>query len=250
MPSAVICSTVFVTLAPFFHPLLSGKRRLAGCSDPLVSNFTHRRTRKRSLRHLQLIPPRFPPPLHPSAHPAISPQTEAQTSWWTGTLCVVAGWDAVRACDDVFAITDNDFDFLSGLWRPPYWTRARSLYSFHLVSMLPLCISRTLCVHTVGAQLAAKRPATCCKLKFSHTTSIRSIGREKFQMLSVFTNFYSYWSLPVRCPVTTKSLLSSSPNIVCPSCQSLTLEVNFDDVASNILYVMSLPFPRHTLKYI
>lgn len=39
----------------FFFILPTGKRRLAGCSDPLISDFTHRRTWKRSLRHLQLI---------------------------------------------------------------------------------------------------------------------------------------------------------------------------------------------------
>lgn len=33
-----------------------------------------------------------------------------------------------------------------------------SLYSFHLMSILPLCISPTLCIHTVGTHLAAPRP--------------------------------------------------------------------------------------------
>ncbi|KAF0042516.1 hypothetical protein F2P81_006048 [Scophthalmus maximus] len=52
---------------------------LAGCSDPLIGDFTHRRTRKRSLRHLQLIlhPPVTPPysaPFLPSSTTA-SPQT-------------------------------------------------------------------------------------------------------------------------------------------------------------------------------
>lgn len=73
---------------------ISGKRWLAGCSDPLISDFTYRRTRKRSLWHFQLIPLTPPPaPPHllslhshiipssiPHPHP---PQPHWDWMWWT-----------------------------------------------------------------------------------------------------------------------------------------------------------------------
>lgn len=109
-----------------FSFAVSGERRLAGCSDPLVSDFAHRRTRKRSLWHFQLIlHPRVPP------HPFILPSTLQPprpiscnlSPDLTGTVCdvyVVTRRDSVGVWDDVFTVTDRNAPF-------PMWTTATSL---------------------------------------------------------------------------------------------------------------------------
>lgn len=81
--------------------------------------------------------------------------------------------------DDVFTITDKTVHFsyldhrstVSSLRRGLIFT-PHSLYSFHLMSMLPLCIS-LYSIYSHSRLTAAYWP-TSCKLRCFHTTSIRN----------------------------------------------------------------------------
>lgn len=100
---SILCTSLCLTQLHWVMPppptvsffSLSGKRRLAGCPDPLVSNFAHRRTRKRSLRHLQLILHRFTPPssasrLPPPPHPQPDlrkPKLKPHRDWTWRIVC-------------------------------------------------------------------------------------------------------------------------------------------------------------------
>lgn len=150
------------TVSFFF---LSGKRWLAGCPDPLVSNFAHRRTRKRSLRHLQLIlhpftPPssasRLPPPLHPQPN-LRKLKLKPHRDWTWRIVCSHRAGHSrgvrwhIHHDGQLFHFSCLDH----GSLRRGLVSTVHSLYSFHLMSMLPLCISLTSYVRAVGAQLAA-----------------------------------------------------------------------------------------------
>lgn len=91
------------------------------------------------------------------------------------------GWETAQSGsgDDVFTITDKTVHFsyldhrgtISSLRRGLIFT-PHSLYSFHLMSMLPLCIS-LYSIYSHSRLTAAYWP-TSCKLRCFHTTSIRN----------------------------------------------------------------------------
>lgn len=172
-------------LSFLFHFFFSGKRRLAGCSYPLISDFTHRRTRKRSLWHLQLILCPIPPTCTPgriSQNLTFDPNRAGRdVCSHTAEQCQGPGWCFHHyglkcyfpSLDHLHTVSSLHMGLTSTL---------HSLYSFHSMSILPLCISHTLLsISTQTAQLVLYCP-TSCKFKCFHTTSIRNNNRT-IQML-------------------------------------------------------------------
>lgn len=125
-----------------------GKRRLARCSNPLISDFTHRRTRKRSLRHLQLIlrsliptftaPQISNPPIPIPIHPAGLDVT--QGSWGLGTmlpscfLLILFVLEGFFFCLDLHSREDLCLDFTVCIFFSPCLS---CLFVFLLLSWIP-----------------------------------------------------------------------------------------------------------------